>query len=313
MDLGILGLGRMGISLGALASDHGHRVHGWDPDVAARERARESGLQAAPTIADLTAAMTRPRLLLMYVPHGAPVDANLDALLPIVEPGDVIADGGNSHWEDSIRRHERCREHGVAFLDVGTSGGTSKALGWHGAAFMVGGDADAFARAAPLLRDLAVDDGAVHHAGPAGAGHFTKLVHNAIEFGMLQSIAEGVELLHRSDYDLDLAALFEHYGHGTVIRSWLIELMANALRHEDAWDSLSTEVEDTGEVVWVLRWALERDIPTPAVSSAQTALMQSRDRDAPASKALALLRHEFGGHPVHRGADGRGSRGNGTG
>lgn len=306
MRLAVIGLGRMGRSLAALAAEHGHEVHVWDPDDEAREQVRRvEGVVPATTLPELVTAMTSPRLLLMYVPHGAPVDANLDALLPHLQPGDVVADGGNSHWEDAVRRHERCAEHGIDFLDVGTSGGTSEALGWQGAAFMVGGGARAFARAAPILRDLAVDDGAVHHAGPAGAGHFVKLVHNAIEFGMLQSIAEGVELLERSDYELDLPGLFEHFGHGTVIRSWLIELMANALRHEEDWPSLATEVEDTGEVTWVLRWALERDIPTPAVTAAQTALMQSRDREAPALKALALLRHEFGGHPVHRTEDRR--------
>jgi 6-phosphogluconate dehydrogenase len=301
MDTAIIGLGRMGLSLAGRAVEQGHRVHGWDPERTAREHAHQAaGVVPAATLEELVSQTASPRLLLMYVPHGAPVDANLHDLLPRLDPGDVLADGGNSHWEDSVRRHERCAERGVEFLDVGTSGGISEALGWQGAAFMVGGSRDAFARAAPLLRALAVDDGAVHHAGPAGAGHFVKLVHNAIEFGMLQSIAEGVELLERSDYDLDLAALFEHFGHGTVIRSWLIDLMANALRHEEDWPSLSTEVEDTGEVTWVLRWALEHDIPTPAVSAAQLALMQSRDREAPAMKALALLRHEFGGHPVHR-------------
>ena len=301
MQLGILGLGRMGASLAARARQAGHEVFGWDPDGSARgNAAEETDLQPAETIGDLVEALTPPRILLMYVPHGPPVDANLEALLPALDPGDVVADGGNSHWEDSVRRHEQCDRHLVAYLDIGTSGGTSQALGWQGAAFMVGGSAEAFALAAPLLRDLAVDEQAVHHAGPAGAGHFVKLVHNAIEFGMLQSIAEGVELLMRSDYDLDLAALFEHYNHGTVIRSWLIELMANALRNEAAWDTLATEVEDTGEVKWVLQWALERDVPVPAVTAAQTALTRSRDVDAPAAKALALLRHEFGGHPVHR-------------
>jgi 6-phosphogluconate dehydrogenase len=309
MELGVIGLGRMGHSLATLASTQGRQVHAWDSAESARARASATpGVVPATTLPELVTAMTPPRLLLMYVPHGAPVDTNLDALLPHLRPGDVVADGGNSHWEDAVRRHERCAEHGVDFLDIGTSGGTSEALGWQGAAFMVGGSAAAFARAAPILRDMAVDDGAVHHVGPAGAGHFVKLVHNAIEFGMLQSIAEGVELLERSDYELDLPGLFEHFGHGTVVRSWLIELMANALRHEQDWPSLATEVEDTGEVAWVLRWALERDIPTPAVTAAQTALMQSRDREAPALKALALLRHEFGGHPVHRIEDRR-SRG----
>jgi 6-phosphogluconate dehydrogenase len=301
MDVGIVGLGRMGVSLAARATERDHRVVGWDPQGSARERVRaEAGLEPVDTLGDLVAALEAPRTILLYVPHGTPVDANLDELLPLLATGDVIADGGNSHWEDSIRRHARCAEAGVRYLDIGTSGGTSDALGWEGAAFMVGGADETFEQVAPLLRDLAVDEQAVFHAGEDGAGHFVKLIHNAIEFGMLQSIAEGVELLQRSGYDLDLSGLFEHWNHGTVIRSWLVELMGNALRHERSWDSLSTEVEDTGEVKWVLKWAIDADIPIPAVTAAQTELMRSRDRTSPTDKALALLRHEFGGHPVHR-------------
>lgn len=304
MDVGIVGLGRMGVSLASLAVERGHVVVGWDPDDEARNQARsEVGLKPVDTLGELVAALDTPRTILMYVPHGAPVDSNLDELLPVLEAGDIVADGGNSHWEDSVRRHARCAEYDVRYLDIGTSGGTSEALGWKGAAFMVGGAEDAFEYIAPLLRDLAVDEHAVFHAGPDGAGHFAKLIHNAIEFGMLQSIAEGAEMLHRSDYDLDLPGLFEHWNHGTVIRSWLIELMGNALGKEQSWATLSTEVEDTGEVKWVLKWALDADIPIPAVAAAQNELMRSRDWTSPTDKALALLRHEFGGHPVHRTTD----------
>ncbi|MDP8929278.1 MAG: hypothetical protein M3O70_12085 [Actinomycetota bacterium] len=177
---------------------------------------------------------------------------------------------------------------------------------------MVSGDRQAFETAKPVLRDLAVDDAAVHYVGEGSAGHFVKLVHNAIEFGMLQAIAEGFELLVRCDYDLDLAGLFEHWNHGTVIRSWLIELKANALRQGPIGDAadlgpeldgVSTYVEDTGEVKWVLSWALDEDIPTPVVAAAQQALMTYRDVDSPAAKAHALLRNQFGGHPVQSSAD----------
>lgn len=300
MDVGVVGLGRMGTSLAGLAGARGHRVVGWDPDADARDGAAEAGVEPVATLPDLAASLATPRVVLLYVPHGAPVEANLDTLEPVLEPGDIVADAGNSHWEDSRRRHERLAAHGVRFLDIGTSGGTSGALGWAGAAFMVGGEREAFDVVRPLLLDLAVDEQAVLHAGPSGAGHFVKLVHNAIEFGMIQSIAEGVELLTRSDYDLDLPALFEHWNHGTVIRSWLVELMGNALAEEGDWDSLSTYVEDTGEVKWVVDWALDRDVPLPAVTAAQTALLQYRDRDWPSARAVALLRNQFGGHPVHR-------------
>lgn len=300
MKFGIVGLGRMGLSLGHLAVTQGHDVIGWDPDDQARASAKEQGLETVERLDEVPAGLPTPRVMILWVPHGDPVDQNLAALRPVLQEGDVLADCGNSHWEASRRRHDELAEQGVRFLDIGTSGGISDALGWQGAAFMVGGPRAAFDLVQPLLHDLAVDHGAVLYAGPSPAGHFVKLVHNAIEFGMIQAIAEGVELLRGFDHDLDLPAIFEHWNHGTVIRSWLVELMGNALAEEGDWDSLSTYVEDTGEVKWVVDWALDRDVPLPAVTAAQTALLQYRDRDWPSARAVALLRNQFGGHPVHR-------------
>lgn len=309
MKFAVIGLGRMGVSLGRLAVEQGHDVVGWDPSGAARAAAHDRGLQTVEQLDDVPAALPAPRVVLLWVPHGDPVDQSLQALKGLMERGDVIADCGNSHWEASRRRHDELAEEGVRFLDIGTSGGISDALGWRGAAFMAGGPREAFELVQPLLADLAVDDGAVLYAGPSPAGHFVKLVHNAVEFGMIQAIAEGVELLRGFDQDLDLPAIFEHWNHGTVIRSWLVELMGNALAHggigpeADApadFDQLSTHVEDTGEVKWVVRWAMDRDIPTPVTSEAQQVLMAYRDAGWPAAKAVALLRNQFGGHPIHR-------------
>ena len=307
MKFGIVGLGRMGLSLGELAISRDHEAVGWDPSDQARERARCSGLATVDDLADLPAHLPTPRVILMWVPHGDPVDQNIAALSQVLDAGDIVADCGNSQWEDSRRRQDALAEHGVRLLDVGTSGGISEALGWEGAAFMAGGSRDAYDVIAPLLRSLAVNDGAVFYAGPSSSGHFVKLVHNAIEFGMIQAIAEGVELLQAFDEDLDVAAVFEHWNNGTVIRSWLVELMGNALRHGgigahagqgSEFDSLSTYVEDTGEVNWVLRWAAERDVPTPVTAMAQQMLMSYRNLDWPAAKAVALLRNQFGGHPL---------------
>jgi 6-phosphogluconate dehydrogenase len=219
-------------------------------------------------------------------------------LRELLAAGDVAVDGGNSHWEDSRRRHTDFAQHGIRFVDLGTSGGLYGAR--HGACFMAGGDRDGFALVEPLLHDLAFDDEATLFVGEPGSGHFAKLIHNAIEFGMVQAIAEGVELLQRSDFTLDLPALFHNWAHGSVIRSWLVELMRDALRERPDLTSLATYVEDTGEVKWVLEWALRRDIPSPVITDSQQALMLSRDLDLPAAKAVALLRHGFGGHPVHR-------------
>jgi len=175
----------------------------------------------------------------------------------------------------------------------------------NGACFMVGGDKRAFDVIAPILNDLAVDAAAVVDVGPSGSGHFVKLIHNATEFGMVQAIGEGVEMLQRSEFSLDLPGLFDNWNHGSVIRGWLVELMENALRRTPDFGSLSTYVEDTQEVKWVLEWASRQDIPTPVVSQSQQALMQYRDGDWPTAKAVALLRNQYGEHRIHKQGEGR--------
>jgi 6-phosphogluconate dehydrogenase len=295
--IGIIGLGRMGANLARAALEHGHDVVGYDRDERVTHDLARDGLEPAASIRELVDALAPPRIVLVYLPHGTPTERACDALRELLEAGDLAVDGGNSHWRDSQRRHASFAERGIMFLDVGTSGGVSGAR--HGASFTVGGDRSAYDLVEPLLRDLAVDDlGTLLVDGP-GSGHFVKLVHNAIEFGMVQALAEGVEMLERSEFELDLPAVLENWNHGSVIRSWLVELMGVALRSHPGLDRLSTYVEDTGEVKWVLAWALENDIPSPVVSESQQALMAYRDLDWPAAKAVALLRHSFGGHPLH--------------
>jgi 6-phosphogluconate dehydrogenase len=304
MRFGIVGLGRMGANIGRHAREKGHEVVGFDPSEEARTSLAEDGVEPAASLEELTAALAPPRVILLYVPHGDITDRVATELMGLLGQGDVLVDGGNSHWMDSGRRHAAFDEKGIRFLDMGTSGGIEGAR--TGACFMVGGPRDAYEVIEPLLIDLATSKEAVVHAGEGGgAGHFVKLIHNAIEFGMIQSIAEGVEMLRRSDYELDLPALFVNWSHGSVIRSWLVELMGNALTQNDeaAWEHLSTYVEDTDEVKWVLTWASDADIPSPVIVQAQQQLMQYRDLEWPAAKAVALLRNQFGGHPVHRIAD----------
>lgn len=303
MYFGIIGLGRMGMNLATQAIEKGHEVAAFDLRQSARSELDGLGGTGATSLHALKELLPAPRILLIYVPHGDPTEQVCMELAAILEQGDIVADCGNSHWADSRRRHGMFAEKGIPFLDIGTSGGLAGAR--RGAAFMAGGDAQPFEAVRPLLVDLAVDETAVYLVGPPGAGHFVKLIHNAIEFGMIQSIAEGVEMLMRSDYDVDLPALFDHWGHGSVIRSWLVELMGKALAEEPKFEDLSSYVEDTDEVKWVLDWALKQDIPAPSISAAQIALMQYRDLDWPAAKAVALLRNAFGAHPVHR-RNGRG-------
>jgi 6-phosphogluconate dehydrogenase len=286
----------MGANLARSALEHGHEVVGYDRGHASDEL-EGSGLEAARSLDDLAARLSPPRAVLIYVPHGPPTEQVCNALRGLLAAGDVVVDGGNSHWEDSRRRHAEFALLEMRFVDLGTSGGIHGAR--HGACFMAGGDAAGYALLEPLLRDLAFDDRAAVYLGEPGSGHFAKLIHNAIEFGMVQAIAEGVELLQRSEFAVDLRALFDNWAHGSVIRSWLVELMRDALQENPDLERLSTYVEDTGEVKWVLDWALAHDIPSPVISDSQQALMAYRDLDWPAAKAVALLRRGFGGHPVH--------------
>lgn len=304
MRFGIVGLGRMGANIARHAMETGHQVVGFDPSEAARMELAGEGVEPAGSLEELVRALAQPRVIFLYVPHGEITERVATDLLGLLGEGDILVDGGNSHWLDSQRRHATFAEKGIRFVDMGTSGGIEGAR--TGACFMVGGPRDGYEVIEPLLKDLAAGDTAVVHAGEGGgAGHFVKLVHNAIEFGMIQSIAEGVEMLRRSGYELDLSSLFVNWNNGSVIRSWLIELMGNALAQNDeaAWQRLSTYVEDTDEVKWVLNWAMDADIPTPVIAHAQQQLMQYRDLDWPAAKAVALLRNQFGGHPVHTVAD----------
>lgn len=299
MQVGMIGLGRMGASLSRAAMRHGHRVVGFNKNPARTRDLAADGLQPAFTLAELVQALPPPRLVLLYVPHGDAVDSTVTELQGLLQPGDVVADGGNSHWQDSVRHHGQLKAAHIDFLDVGTSGGVDGARS--GACFMVGGEVPAFDRIAPLLRDLAVPDG-VLHAGPAGAGHFVKLIHNAIEFGMVQAIGEGLDLLQRSDYALDLPALFHNWAHGSVIRGWLVELMERGLREHRLQD-LDSRVEDTREVKWAVQYALDKEAWIPVIAAAELAFYRYRDSDSTAGKGVALLRHGFGGHPLGKKAD----------
>lgn len=296
MKLGIVGLGRIGSALAIQAIEKRHRVVGFNRSPADTLKLAEQGVEAALSHDELVGKLEPPRMILIYVPHGAPTDQVLHELSGRLKPGDLVADGGNSHWKDSVRHYHQFTNLGIHFLDVGTSGGIDGAR--HGACFMVGGEDEPFSRIEPLLRDLAVPDG-VMHAGPPGAGHFVKLIHNAIEFGMLQAIGEGVDLLARSEYPLDLPAVFHNWSQGSVIRGWLVELMERGLR-EHRLVELSSYVEDTREVRWAVEYALEKQAWIPVIAQAELALYRYRDSDSVAAKAVALLRNGFGGHSLHR-------------
>jgi 6-phosphogluconate dehydrogenase len=294
---GIVGLGKMGGGIALNAIDHGFSVAALDTHPISAEM-QKAGVTPASNIEELVRSLTPPRLIMLYVPAGPPVDQLLDQLVRFLDEGDIVADGGNSYWGDSIRRHARAKQHGIAFVDVGTSGGPGGAR--DGACMMVGGEREPVTTIEPLLRSLAVNDGYLHVGGP-GAGHFVKLVHNGIEFGMLQAIGEGIELLTHYRDKLAIADILHLWTRGSVIRSWLVELMEQMYRSEGGLEAVAPHVEDTGEVDWLVDDALHMEVPIPVITLSVVQLIASRDDTRDWARAIAMMRHGFGGHPF--GAD----------
>jgi 6-phosphogluconate dehydrogenase len=292
-DFAIVGLGRIGGNLARNALRNALAVAGFSRSGPPKDL-QALGLIPAQRLEDLLRLLAPPRVVLLYVPAGEAIDALLESLQTVLEPRDIVVDGGNSYWGDSVARHRRLADRGLRFVDLGTSGGVEGAL--KGAHFMAGGDSDAVDVVEKLLRPLAVDGGFVR-TGRAGTGHFTKLVHNGIEFGMLQAIAEGVALLERHPAKLPVAQILEAWRHGSVIRSWLVDLMATQHVKEGGLGNVPPFVEDTGEVNWLLQDALELEVPVPVIAQAVQQLVASRDKRDDAARAVAMMRHAFGGHP----------------
>ncbi len=292
-EFGVVGLGRIGGGLALQALEKGMRVVGTDLQPPGRELT-DAGLVVVDSLEGFREGLSTPRAVIVYIPAGPAVDAVIDELASHLGEGDVVVDGGNSYWGDSIRRHRRLKERRVHFVDLGTSGGVEGAR--HGACFMAGGEAEAIARIEPILTELATPGGYVH-AGPPGAGHFVKLVHNGIEFGMLQAIGEGVDLLERYRDDLSIADVLRCWRHGSVIRGWLVDLMEEAYRGAGGLDGVPSYVEDTGEVNWLVNDALRMEVSVPVIAQAIMQLFDSRDDRRNWARAIAMMRHGFGGHP----------------
>lgn len=289
---GIIGLGKMGGNLALQAFEKGYDVIGFD-----RYRNQEKTdypYRVVESLADLVNALPAPRIIFMYIPAGSAVDETLDQLSPLVAAKDILVDGGNSYWGDSIVRARRLKEREIYFVDCGTSGGINGAR--EGACFMAGGEEEAINEISGILKDLSVPDGFVH-TGPTGSGHFVKLVHNGIEFGMLQAIGEGMELLEHYRDELDISAILKTWNHGSVIRSWLIELMKEVYDAKGGYDEVPAYIEDTGEVNWLVNDAMRMEVPVPVIAQSVMQLFASRDGDKKWAKAIAMMRHGFGGHP----------------
>ena len=296
MQLAMIGLGRMGGNMVQRLLQGGHQVVVFDRSAEAVQAHVGMGAKPARDLADLVAQLPSPRVVWVMVPAGAPVEGTIDELLPALSPGDVVVDGGNSNFKDSIRRAARLQEKGVEFIDAGTSGGI-----WGltvGYCLMIGASPEAFARCEPIFRTLAPLDGYAH-VGPPGAGHYVKMIHNGIEYGMLQAYAEGYEILHASKhFDLDLHQISAVWNRGSVVRSWLNELAERAFAKDTELSALRGYVEDSGEGRWTVQEAIDLDVPAPVITLSLLARFRSRQGDSFGAKVIAALRNEFGGHAV---------------
>jgi 6-phosphogluconate dehydrogenase len=299
MQIGFVGLGRMGGNMvHRIERDSDHEVVAFDFSEEAVHAAVEVGASGAGSLEELIGQLGAPRAVWIMVPAGNPTQQTIEALLGMLSEGDMIVDGGNSKWTDSIARHAQCLERGVHFVDVGTSGGV-----WGlkvGYCMMVGGDDEPVSRLAPILDVLAPPEGWAHMGGP-GSGHYVKMVHNGIEYGLMQAYAEGFELLHKSEYGLDLERIANLWGQGSVVRSWLLELAARAFASDgNELQGLEGYVEDSGEGRWTLASGIDHDVPMPALSASLFARFASRGNGDYAARMLAALRNQFGGHAVKK-------------
>jgi 6-phosphogluconate dehydrogenase len=293
MELGMIGLGRMGANMTVRLLGGGHRVVAFDRDLEKVGVAVAKGASPARSLTELVGALKPPRVVWVMVPAGAATTAALQELETLLAPDDVIIEGGNSFYKDSIERAARARARGLHYLDAGTSGGVwGLSVGY---CLMVGGEREIFRRCEALFATLAPPNGYAY-VGPSGAGHFSKMVHNGIEYGLLQAYAEGFELLAAAPFRLDLKQLASLWNHGSVVRSWLLELAEEALGKDARLDAIAGFVEDSGEGRWTVQTAVEQSVPLPAITAALFARFASRQDDSFAAKFIAALRREFGGH-----------------
>jgi 6-phosphogluconate dehydrogenase len=295
MKLGFVGLGRMGGNMVRRLHADGHEIVAWARSSESVKEAVSDGAIGATSLEDLAVRLSSPRVVWLMIPAGQPVEQSIATLRPLLSAGDVIVDGGNSRFSDSARRAAELEKDGVGFLDAGTSGGI-----WgrkNGYCLMVGGRSDHFRTVEPAFKTLAPPEGYAH-VGAAGSGHFTKMVHNAIEYAMLQGYGEGFEMLQASGYDLDLPQVARLWTHASVVRSWLLDLLVLALEDDPKLATIKGFVEDSGEGRWTLHEAIERAVPMPALADALFARFSSRQSESFSAKVIAALRAQFGGHAI---------------
>ncbi len=300
MELGLIGLGKMGFNMAERLRQGGHKVVGFDFSAEAVDKLTAAGSLGVKSLGDLVKNLATPRAIWIMVPSGDPVDQTIEKLVPLMQKGDIFIDGGNSNYKDSQRRHAQLTAKGFHFVDVGTSGGV-----WglkEGYSMMIGGDPDPVEHLRPIFETLAPGkDKGWGHVGPAGAGHFVKMVHNGIEYGMMQSYAEGFSIMkHKEPMKLDLAQIAEIWRYGSVVRSWLLDLTADALAKNPELEGLEAYVSDSGEGRWTVFEAIDLNVSAPVITESLIRRIRSREDNNFSDRMLAIMRNEFGGHAVKK-------------
>ena len=297
MELAIVGLGRMGGNMARRLHNAGHRVVAYNRSFEKTQEIMGDGLEGGREPEEVVGMLSAPRIVWLMVPAGDATEATMEEFAALLSSGDTIVDGGNSNFHDSKRRHALMKERGINFVDAGISGGIWGLTNGYGT--MVGGEPEAVTPLEPIFTSLAPPDGGYVYCGPPGAGHYTKMVHNGIEYGLMQAYAEGFEIMHASEYPLDLEQIAKAWNHGTVIRSWLLELAGRAFEQSGTeLDGIKGWVADSGEGRWTVQDAIDHDVPAPIITLSLLARFSSRQDESYSAKVLAALRNQFGGHAV---------------
>ncbi|MEH6877013.1 6-phosphogluconate dehydrogenase (decarboxylating) [Priestia megaterium] len=296
MKVGLVGLGKMGINLGQNLLDQRHDVVAFDVNSNAVEQMKGYGASGVSSLQELVQSLETPRVVWLMVPHTV-VDSVISEVKPLLAEGDIVIEAGNSHYKESIRRYNELKENKIRFMDVGTSGGMEGAR--NGACYMIGGDREAWEIVEPIFRDTAVENGYLY-AGEAGSGHFLKMVHNGIEYGMMAAIGEGFEVLEKSQFDYDYEKVARVWNNGSVIRSWLMELTENAFSKDAKLDDIKGVMNSSGEGKWTVETALDLQTATPVIAMSLLMRYRSLEDDTFTGKVVSALRNEFGGHALEK-------------
>lgn len=295
MKLAMIGVGKMGYNLALNMMDNGHQVVAHDASSEQVDKIAADGAIGAYTLEEVVQQLEKPRVLMMLVPHGEITENVIATLKPLLDEGDIIIDGGNSNYKESVRLGESLKEKGIHFMDCGTSGGVSGAR--EGICTMIGGDPEAFKIIEPVIRSVSVENG-YFYTGELGSGHFLKMIHNGIEYGMMQAMAEGFDILEKSDYDYDLEGVAKVWNNGSVIRSWLMELVESAFSKDPKLEEIRGVMNSSGEGKWTVETALDLQVPAPVITMSLLMRYRSQEDDTFTGKVVAALRNEFGGHAV---------------